>query len=115
MAVMVAEKRMAMSGLKIYNILNGGFYILYGLWGVILPSRIAGFMGWDTVTALGVHQIRALWTGLFAIGAASYLEHWHWHQVDYWDWPSMARSSKPISKSVSRLFGLAWAFCCIGA
>jgi len=70
MAVMVAEKRMAVSGLKIYNILNGGFYILYGLWGVILPSRIAGFMGWDTVTALGVHQIRALWTGLFAIGAA---------------------------------------------
>jgi len=32
-----------MGGLKIYNVLNGVFYTLYGLWGLILPQRMLAF------------------------------------------------------------------------
>lgn len=44
--------------MKIYNSLNGIFYILYGLFGAFLPLKMAGLMGWE-LSLLGLHQVRA--------------------------------------------------------
>ena len=47
--------------MKIYGLLNGFFYIFYGLYGVFMPKHLAaGSMGW-TPDLLGLHQIRAIW------------------------------------------------------
>ncbi len=54
--------------LKLYNGANGLFYSLYGLWGLILPHRLAAFLGIETPSTLALHQIRALWAGIFAMG-----------------------------------------------
>ena len=53
--------------MKIYGLLNGLFYILYGLYGVFMPKLLAReTMGW-TPDLLGLHQIRAMW--MASIGA----------------------------------------------
>ena len=47
--------------MKIYGLLNGLFYIVYGLYGAFFPKHLAaGLMGW-TPDVLGLHQIRAIW------------------------------------------------------
>jgi len=57
-----------MQSVKIYNILNGIFYVGFGLWGLILPQRILAFFDIQTYGAYALHNIRALWAGLFVIG-----------------------------------------------
>ncbi len=57
-----------MTGLKVFALLNGGFYVLYGLYGAFLPSRMAKLMGFNP-DLLGQHQIRALWMSTAAMGA----------------------------------------------
>jgi len=54
--------------MKIYGLLNGFFYIFYGLYGAILPKTMArDVMGW-TPDLLGLHQIRAVWMALIGMG-----------------------------------------------
>ena len=45
--------------MKIYNGLNGLFYILYGLFGAFLPLNMAELVGWE-LSLLGLHQMRAI-------------------------------------------------------
>ena len=54
--------------MKFYNYLNGIFYVLYGVFGALMPKSMAGLMGWDP-SLLGLHQIRALWFLLAELGA----------------------------------------------
>ncbi len=54
--------------MKIFNYLNGIFYVLYGIFGAAMPKPMAGLMGWDP-TLLGLHQIRAMWLLLAGLGA----------------------------------------------
>lgn len=53
--------------MKLYAIINGLFYILYGLFGLFMPARIAETMGW-TPDLLGLHEVRAIWAALIGIG-----------------------------------------------
>jgi len=53
--------------MKLYARVNGLFYILYGLIGLIHPATIASAMGW-TPDLLGLHEVRAIWTALIGMG-----------------------------------------------
>jgi len=54
--------------MKIYGLINGVFYILFGLYGVFMPKLLAHeTMGW-TPNLLGLHQIRAIWMAYAAAG-----------------------------------------------
>lgn len=54
--------------MKIYGLLNGFFYVFFGLYGVFLPKLLArDTMGWAP-DLLGLHQIRAIWMGFVGIG-----------------------------------------------
>ncbi len=54
--------------MKIYGLLNGFFYMLFGLYGVFMPKLLAReTMGW-TPDLLGLHQIRAMWMASAAAG-----------------------------------------------
>ncbi len=54
--------------MKLYAIINGVFYILYGLYGVFMPEHLAtNVMGW-TPDLLGLHQIRAMWMSSVGFG-----------------------------------------------
>lgn len=53
--------------MKVFNYLNGIFYVLYGLCGAFLPKFMAGLMGWEP-NLLGLHQIRAMWLLLAGLG-----------------------------------------------
>ena len=54
--------------MKIYGLLNGFFYIFYGLYGVFMPKLLSReTMGW-TPDLLGLHQIRAMWMACVGIG-----------------------------------------------
>lgn len=54
--------------MKIYGLLNGFFYVLYGFYGAIFPKHLASeVMGW-TPNLLGLHQIRAMWMFLAGLG-----------------------------------------------
>lgn len=53
--------------MKIYNYLNGLFYVLYGLYGTFLPSGMAKIMGWAP-NLLGLHQLRAVSFVIAALG-----------------------------------------------
>jgi len=57
-----------MGGLKIYNVLNGVFYTLYGLWGLILPQRMLAFFNVETYGVYALHNIRAMWAALTVLG-----------------------------------------------
>ncbi|WP_371396639.1 DUF4345 family protein [Fretibacter rubidus] len=56
-----------MGALKFFVGLNGIFYLLYGLYGAFVPTSIAFIMGW-TPSLLGLHEVRAIWTALAAMG-----------------------------------------------
>jgi len=56
-----------MTGLKVFALLNGGFYVLYGLFGAFMPQNMLKLMGW-TANQLGLHQIRAVSLAMTAIG-----------------------------------------------
>ena len=56
-----------MSALKIFALLNGGFYVLYGLFGAFIPGKMLSLMGW-TADQLGMHQIRAVSMAMTTIG-----------------------------------------------
>ena len=53
--------------MKLYNSLNGIFYILYGLFGAFLPLKMAALMGWE-LSLLGLHQVRAISVVMAALG-----------------------------------------------
>lgn len=68
-----------MKAAKIFNVINGIFYTLYGFWGALMPLGMAGVMGW-TPDLLGLHQIRAISmvmgvTGLYIVWGALKLTH----------------------------------------
>ncbi len=56
-----------MTGLKVFALLNGGFYVFYGLYGAFVPRGMAKLMGW-TPDLLGLHQIRAFLMAMSALG-----------------------------------------------
>lgn len=56
-----------MTALKYFGLINGGFYVVYGLYGAFFPARITKLMGFTT-DLLGSHQIRALWMATAAMG-----------------------------------------------
>lgn len=58
--------------MKRYNILNGIFYTLYGLFGAVLPKAMANVMGW-TPSLLGFHQIRAVSMAMALMGILAVL------------------------------------------
>lgn len=45
--------------MKIFNYLNGIFYVFYGLFGTFMPKGMAELMGWE-LSILGLHQLRAI-------------------------------------------------------
>ena len=53
--------------MKFYGIINGVFYILYGMIGLFFPARIADAMGWIP-ELLGLHEVRAIWAALIGAG-----------------------------------------------
>lgn len=56
-----------MTALKLFGLLNGGFFVLYGLYGAFAPRGMAKLMGW-TPDVLGMHQIRAVLMAFAALG-----------------------------------------------
>ena len=58
--------------MKIYNYINGIFYILYGLFGAFLPLKMADLMGWE-LSLLGLHQMRAISVVMASLGLMSLL------------------------------------------
>ena len=58
--------------MKIYNLSNSIFYILYGLFGALLPVNMAKIMGWAP-DLLGLHQIRAVSMAMAAMGLAAFI------------------------------------------
>ncbi|MGB0906133.1 MAG: DUF4345 family protein [Maricaulaceae bacterium] len=53
--------------MKIFTLLNGGFYVLFGLYGAFMPKGLADLMGW-TPDLLGHHEIRATFMAIAALG-----------------------------------------------
>jgi len=51
-----------------FNYLNGIFYMFFGLYGTILPQRMADFMGWE-LSLLGLHETRAISLVMVSLGA----------------------------------------------
>jgi len=58
--------------MKIYNLLNGLFYVLYGLFGAFAPLKMAALMGWE-LSLLGLHQMRALSVVMASLGLMNVL------------------------------------------
>jgi len=56
--------------LKLFNGLNGLFYLLWGAWGTVFPEKSAELMGWDANTLLGLHEMRATWAAFAMLGLA---------------------------------------------
>ena len=56
--------------LKLFNGLNGLFYLLWGAWGTVYPAKNAALMGWDANTLLGLHEMRATWAAFAMMGVA---------------------------------------------
>lgn len=56
--------------IKVFNGLNGVFYLLWGSWGVIDPVKNAAFMGWEPTELLGMHELRATWAAFAMLGVA---------------------------------------------
>lgn len=56
--------------IKLFNGLNGVFYLLWGAWGTVFPKKSADLMGWDANTLLGVHEMRATWAAFAMVGLA---------------------------------------------
>lgn len=58
--------------MKLYALINGAFYVLYGLYGLFMPKSVASAMGW-TPDLLGLHEVRAIWAALAGIGVVCIL------------------------------------------
>ena len=58
--------------MKIYAILNSLFYIVFGLYGLFFPAQMAASFGW-TPDLLGLHEVRAIWTGFIGAGIISFM------------------------------------------
>jgi len=58
--------------MKIFNFINGLFYILFGLFGVFLPHKMATLMGWE-LSLLGFHQVRATSLVMASLGLMNLL------------------------------------------
>lgn len=56
--------------LKLFNGLNGIFYLIWGAWGMLKPVDSAILMGWDANTLLGLHEMRATWASFMMLGVA---------------------------------------------
>lgn len=56
-----------MTAIKFFALLNGGFYVAYGLFGAFAPRAMLKIMGW-TADMLGMHQIRAVSMAMAALG-----------------------------------------------
>lgn len=56
--------------LKLFNGLNGLFYVFWGAWGAVYPMKNAAFMGWEATDLLGLHEIRATWMAFAMLGVA---------------------------------------------
>jgi len=56
--------------LKLFNGLNGVFYLLWGAWGTVYHKQNAALMGWDANSLLGEHELRATWTAFAMLGVA---------------------------------------------
>ena len=54
--------------MKIYGLINGFFYVFYGLYGVFLPKLLARETLGVTPDLLGLHQIRAMWMASIGVG-----------------------------------------------
>lgn len=54
--------------MKIFNYLNGLFFIGFGLYGTCLPEAMGNFMGWE-LSLLGLHEMRAVFLFMAALGA----------------------------------------------
>ncbi len=54
--------------MKIYGLLNGFFYVFYGLYGVFMPKLLARETLGMTPDLLGLHQIRAMWMASIGVG-----------------------------------------------
>jgi len=54
--------------LKLFNGLNGIFYLIWGIWGVLMPVDSAKLMGWDHHSLLGLNELRATWAAFAALG-----------------------------------------------
>ncbi len=56
--------------IKLFNGVNGVFYLLWGAWGTVSPQKSAELMGWDADTVLGLHEMRATWMAIAMLGVA---------------------------------------------
>lgn len=56
--------------IKLFNGLNGIFYLIWGAWGTVFPKKSAELMGWDANTLLGLHEMRATWAAFAMVGLA---------------------------------------------
>ena len=63
------SKKAIMQGVRVYNIINGVFYTLYGLWGLVMPQRILSFFDIETYGVYALHNIRAMWAVCAVMGA----------------------------------------------
>jgi len=57
---------------KIYNGLNGIFYVLFGLYGALLPYNMSKFLGFD-LSLLGTHELRSIFMAMAGLGLISLL------------------------------------------
>ena len=53
--------------MKIFNYLNGIFYVLFGLYGALIPRGMGELLGWE-LSLLGLHQVRAFFVVIFSLG-----------------------------------------------
>jgi len=51
---------------KLFNFLNGAFYVLFGLYWAFQPGALAELFGWEATGVLGMHELRAY--GMFFFG-----------------------------------------------
>jgi len=65
-----------MAAVRLFNGINGAFYSLWGLWGVLKPRHNASLMGWDANTLLGLHEMRATWGAFMMLGIALIYLDW---------------------------------------
>ncbi len=54
--------------IKLFNAVNGIFYLLWGAWGAVYPHKSAALMGWDVTKIVGLHEKRATWLFFAMLG-----------------------------------------------
>lgn len=61
-----------MSSAKLYVFINCVFFMLYGLWGTLMPYSVADFLGLEP-SRLGLHQLRAMSAACMVLGLMALL------------------------------------------